>query len=157
MEVFCLGLYYKCLFCKKHGNRMRWPCLAWVGVPRSSEVSEVVDEVQAVVVLHLASGAQVGEQLQSFSTDLILSFCRHCPPASFWLGSSTPTDPFPPTPHKHLTQVTLGYWLREHPLERKYYFHQKYPSLVRFLDADILPNMLEKNPASTDLNGVKDV
>ena len=95
------------LFLLKRVNRMRWACLAWVGVPRSSEVSEVVDEVQAVVVLHLASGAQVGEQLQSLSTDLILSFCRHCPPASFWLGSSTQTYPLPPTPHKHLTQVTL--------------------------------------------------
>lgn len=65
-------------------SRRLWS-LTWVRVTRSGQVPEVVNEIQAVVVLHLSLGAQVGEQLQRLSTNLILSFCRHCPPASFWL------------------------------------------------------------------------
>lgn len=68
---------------KQKSGRRR--CLTWVCVTWSGQVPEVVNEVQAVVVLHLSLGAQVGEQFQRLSTNLILSFCRHCPPASFWL------------------------------------------------------------------------
>lgn len=74
IEIQTLNSHQRCLWRQ-----------TWVGVTGSGQVPEVVDEVQAVVVLHFPLGAKVGEQLQRLPTNLILSFCRHCPPASFWL------------------------------------------------------------------------
>ncbi len=78
------SVYNKTPVCFKLSERRLWS-LTWIRVTRSGQVPEVVNEIQAVVVLHLSLGAQVGQQFQRLSTNLILSFCRHCPPASFWL------------------------------------------------------------------------
>lgn len=75
LKVFCLHSE------AAHADR----ALTWVRVARSGQVPEVVDVIQAVVVLHFSLGAQVGQQFQRLSTNLILSFCRHCLPASFWM------------------------------------------------------------------------
>lgn len=56
--------------------------LTGVRVVRSAQITEGVDEVGALVAVHLSARAQLREQLQRLPAHLILPSRRHFPAAS---------------------------------------------------------------------------
>lgn len=81
-------------------------------VARSAPFSLVVDEIQAVLVLHNATIAQVCHQCERFHTDLLLPVSRHFLPPSLWsreLGLLCWTS-LHPSPPKTAERARCSFW-----------------------------------------------